>query len=102
MGPDPKILDDLARMAGGAVNIASGLQQQIRDDIRARVEEVADRLDLVPRADFEQAEDMIKKLRMQQDDMEQRIAALEAQRTSKTAKKTTKKTAKKTGTKAKK
>jgi len=49
MGRDPKILDDMARVAGGAVNILSGVQQQIRDDVKARVDDMADRLDLVRR-----------------------------------------------------
>ena len=49
MGSDKKVLDDIARVAGGAVNIISGLQQQVRDDMRARVEDMAARLDLVPR-----------------------------------------------------
>lgn len=53
MGSDKKIFDDLARLAGGAVNIMSGLQQQVRDEIRSRFDEFAARLDLVPREDFD-------------------------------------------------
>jgi BMFP domain-containing protein YqiC len=74
MGPDKKVLDDIARVAGGAVNIISGLQQQVRDDMRARVEEVAARLDLVPREDF--------------DRLQARVAALEAKLRGAPAKKT--------------
>jgi BMFP domain-containing protein YqiC len=70
MGRDPKILDDMARVAGGAVNILSGVQQQIRDDVKARVDDMADRLDLVPRADLDHALLMIKAL-------EERVSALE-------------------------
>ena len=55
MGPDPKILDDIARVAGGAVNIVSGLHQQIRDDIRSRMEETASSMNLVAREDFDHA-----------------------------------------------
>lgn len=77
MGPDPKILDDLAKVAGGAVNILSGLQQQIRDEIKSRIDEMANRLDLVPREDLDRAEAMIEKLRRQQDAFEIRLAALE-------------------------
>lgn len=53
MGPDPKIFDDLARMAGGAVNLLSGMQQQIREEIRVRIEDMATRMDLVPREDID-------------------------------------------------
>lgn len=96
-GPDPKILDDLARVAGGAVNIMSGFQEQLRADMRARMEEMAERLDLVPRSDLDRALGMIDKL-------EQRVAALEGTKAKKPAPKkpvakkptkTIKKTAKK-------
>lgn len=77
-GPDPKILDDLARVAGGAVNVLSGLQEQIRNDIRDRMEEMATRLDLVPRDDLEQAKAMIAKLRTQVQTLESRVDLLES------------------------
>lgn len=85
MGPDPKFLDDIARLAGGAANILSSLQEQIRDEVRSRVEEVAARLDLVPSDELEQAVMRIEKL-------EKRVAALEsANKKPATKKKTTKK-----------
>lgn len=70
MGPDSKIFDDLARVAGGAVNIMSGLQQQIQSDIKSRVDELASRMNLVPREDLERAEARIEKL-------EKAVAALQ-------------------------
>lgn len=82
IGPDSKILDDIARVAGGAVNILSGLQQQIRDDVRSRFEEMATRMDLVPREDLERAEARIAKL-------EEQVAAL-MKNTGKKAEKTQK------------
>ena len=72
-----KILDDLAQMAGGAVSIASNLRTQIHQDIKARVEEMADRLDLVPREDFERLETMLKEYRLTQADLLKRIEKLE-------------------------
>jgi BMFP domain-containing protein YqiC len=93
-----KILDDLAQMAGGAVSIASNLRTQIHQDIKARVEEMADRLDLVPREDFERLEAMLKEYRLTQDDLLKRIEKLEKGTTTKAAPK--KKAAAKT-TKAK-
>ena len=91
MGSDKKVLDDIARVAGGAVNIISGLQQQVRDDMRARVEEMAARLDLVPRDDFEQARAMIAKLSKQVDALESRLDDLEGKKKKSPAKKTGKK-----------
>lgn len=76
-GPDPKILDDLARVAGGAVNVLSGLQEQIRNDIRDRMEEMATRLDLVPRDELDQAKAMIVKLRTQVQALESRVDLIE-------------------------
>lgn len=62
MKPDPKIFDDLSRVAGGAMNVFSGFREQILNDIKARVEEVAARMDLVPREDFERLEAQVKAL----------------------------------------
>lgn len=72
MRPDPKILDDLARVAGGAVNIVSGLQQQFMGDMRARLDEMAVRMDLVPREDLDIALARI-------DELTRRIETLENQ-----------------------
>ena len=73
MKPDPRIFDDLARMAGGAVNIVSGLQQQVREEIRSRVDEMLTRMDLVPREDFERLEAMVAQLRLRQEELEQQL-----------------------------
>lgn len=60
--PDAHFFDDIARVAGGAVNIMSGLQQQIHNDIKSRFDDLAGRLNLVPREDLERAEARIAKL----------------------------------------
>jgi len=70
MGPDARVLDDIARVAGGAVNILGGLRQQIREEIKARLEDMADHMDLVPREDVD-----ILKARI--DKLEARIVTLE-------------------------
>lgn len=73
MKADPKIIDDLARMAGGAVNILSGMQQQVREEIRSRVDEMLSRMDVVPREDFERLEAMVAKMRIKQEELEKRL-----------------------------
>jgi BMFP domain-containing protein YqiC len=98
-GPDPKLFDDLARMAGGAVNIFSGLQEQIRSDIRTRMDEMAARLDLVPRDELDQAKAMIEKLSKRIQMLEQRLDAMEGKKPSKPAAKTAVKNPKTTKTK---
>jgi BMFP domain-containing protein YqiC len=84
--PDAKMLDDLARVAGGAVNIFSGMQEQIRNDVRARMEEMATKLDLVPRDELDQAKGMIDKLRKDMKNLEDRIARLEGKKMTKAEK----------------
>ncbi|MCC7305819.1 MAG: accessory factor UbiK family protein [Alphaproteobacteria bacterium] len=72
-----KVLDDIARMAGGAVSIMSGLTKQAREEIRVRVEEFATRLDLVPRDEFERLEAVLQETRRMQERLVKRIESLE-------------------------
>ncbi len=72
-----KILDDVARVAGGAISAFSGLSRQIKDEIRVRIDELAQRLDLVPRDEFERVELMLFKAREEQNRLSERLAALE-------------------------
>ena len=65
MKPDPRIFDDLSRVAGGAMNVFSGLREQILNDIKARFDEMAARMDLVPREDFDRLEAQVKELQKQ-------------------------------------
>jgi BMFP domain-containing protein YqiC len=99
--PDPKMLDDLARVAGGAVNIFSGMQDQLRSDLRARMDDMANRLDLVPRDELDRAVGMIDKLRKQVQTLESRIEALEKGKKPAAALKAKKPAAKKAATKKK-
>lgn len=73
-----KILDDVARVAGGAISAFSGLSRQVKDEIRVRIDELAQRLDLVPRDEFERVEMMLFKAREEQNRLNERLAALEA------------------------
>lgn len=57
-----KIVDDLAKLAGGAAGIAGSLQQQIRSDIKTRIDDMATQMDLVPREDFDRLEALTKTL----------------------------------------
>ncbi len=74
-----KILDDVARMAGGAAGLFSDLGRSAKSDIRTRVEEIAGRLDLVPRDEFERLEAMLAKARAEQEELKKRVEILESQ-----------------------
>lgn len=80
---DPRFLDDIARVAGGAVNIVSGFQNQLREDMRSRMDNLADRADLVPRDDMDRAEAMIQTLRQRVDALETRLDKIEGKKTVK-------------------
>lgn len=51
-----RVLDDIAQLAGGAANIAAALREQIRAEIRERIDAALARVDAVPREDFERLE----------------------------------------------
>lgn len=72
-----KLLDDAARFAGGTIGVASGITHNIRAEIKTRIDEIVDRLDLVPRGDLERLEMMLQKTRKHNNDLEQRLQALE-------------------------
>ena len=86
-----KILDDIARMAGSTVSVMNGLSQQAREEIKTRMDEMAVRLDLVPREDYKKLETMVLALRKEQDAMKKRLDALEGKKApaAKTASTTT-------------
>lgn len=73
-------MDDIAQLAGGAAGLLSGVQQQIRDDIKARVEDMATRLDLVPREDFERVEALLEKALADQKELRNRLEKLESRK----------------------
>jgi BMFP domain-containing protein YqiC len=73
-----KVLDGIARVAGGTVEVISGIGKNIRSDIRSRAEEMATRLDLVPREDFDRLQAVLEETRRRVEAQDARIAALES------------------------
>ncbi len=88
-----KLLDDLAKMAGGTVGILSDASRQFREDLKSRMEDIAARLDLVPREDFEALETRFLALQKRVDALEGKTSASKPKKTTatKTAKTTKKK-----------
>lgn len=72
-----KLWDDLAGVAGGLAALASGCAQSGREAFRQRRARFAEKLDAVPREDFERLEEMTRKARENQEDIERRLQALE-------------------------
>ena len=74
-----RLFDDLARVASGAFNTLSGLREEIETRVRERVERMAADLDLVTREEFDAVRTMAAKARAGQEELEARLAELEAE-----------------------
>jgi len=77
MQTDNRLLDDLARMANGALNTLSSLREEIESRVRERVERMLADMDMVPREEFEAVRAMAQAARTEQEDLAARVAELE-------------------------
>ena len=78
MADRPRIFDDLAGMAGGAISALSGLREEIEAMVRARLDEAVRRMELVRKDEFEAVAEMAATARAGQEAAEARITTLEA------------------------
>ena len=77
MSSREKIIDDVARVAGGAAGMISDVSKEAREVVRSKIDTMAQDLDLVPREDFEKLEAMVAKLIEENEDLKTRIEKLE-------------------------
>ena len=73
-----RVLDDLARVASGALGVAAGLREEVEARLREQFERVLLRMDVVSREEFEVVQAMAAKAREEQERLAERLAALEA------------------------
>ena len=92
-----RLLDDLARVATGALGVAAGMGSEIEARLRDRFEKILSNMDLVTREEFDAVKAMAAKARAEQEDLAARLATLEAQLGAAAAK--SKKTSKKAAAK---
>jgi BMFP domain-containing protein YqiC len=78
MQTDNPLLDDLARAASGALGALTGMRGEIEARIRDQLERVLARMDMVTREEFDAVRAMAAKARAEQDELLERLAALEA------------------------
>jgi len=85
MSDRPRFFDDLAGMAGGAISALAGLREEAEAMMRARMDDMIQRLDLVRREELEAIQELAANARAGQEaaetkaaDLETRLAALEA------------------------
>ncbi len=83
MAKNARFFDDMAKMVGGAVSALGSIKEQMRGEVKERVDEVISRLDMVSRDEFELAMDMLKKSRLEQEQLKKRLAALEGKKRKK-------------------
>ena len=72
-----RLLDDLARVASGAIGVAAGMRGEIEARLREQFEKILSQMDLVSREEFEAVKAMAAKARAEQEDMATRLAELE-------------------------
>ncbi len=78
MNDRPRFFDDLAGVAGGAFSALTGLRDEVESLVRARIDEVVRKLDLVRREEMEAVQEMAANARAGQEAAEARLVALEA------------------------
>jgi hypothetical protein len=72
-----RLLDDAARIAGGAVDTLAGAKREIEALVRQQLERMLTSLDLVTRDEFDAVKKMAQKARSEQETLTDRLAALE-------------------------
>ena len=74
----PRIFDDLAGMAGGAISALAGMREEGEAMIRARIDDTIRKLDLVRRDELDAMAEMAANARAGQEAAEVSLAALVA------------------------
>jgi BMFP domain-containing protein YqiC len=92
-GPN-RILDEFARLMTDAAGAAQGVRREVETAFRAQAERLLNSMDIVQREEFEAMRDMAAKARTENarlgeriDALEARLAILEAEKATKTARK---------------
>ena len=73
-----RFLDDLARVASGALGVAAGVKGEVEALLRQRFERILTDMDLVGREEFEAVKAMAAKARAEQETLGEKLARLEA------------------------
>jgi len=73
-----RLLDDLARVASGALGVAAGVRGEAEARLREQFERIVQQMDLVRREDHEVVFAMAQEAREAQEALAERLAAIEA------------------------
>lgn len=77
MADRPRFFDDIAGVAGGAISALAGLREETEAMMRARLDDLIQRLDLVRREELEAVKELAANARTAQETAETRAATLE-------------------------
>lgn len=72
-----RLLDDLARVATGALGVAAGMRREAEEALKARFARLLDEGGFVTREEFDAVKAMAAKARAENEALEKRIATLE-------------------------
>ncbi|HAA91367.1 MAG TPA: hypothetical protein DCS82_09505 [Rhodospirillaceae bacterium] len=78
MQTENRFFDDLARVANGAVGTLANMRSEFETLIKQRMERMLAEMDLVPREEFDAVKAVAAKAREEQENLEIRVAELEA------------------------
>ncbi len=78
MQTENRFLDDLARVAAGAVGVLAGVREEVEARLRQQFERVLDGMELINRDEFEAVKAMAAEARAENERLANRLAALEA------------------------
>lgn len=73
-----RLLDELARMMTDAAGAAQGVKRDVETMVRSQGEKWLRDMDVVQREEFEAVKAMAEKARLENEELKQRLAALEA------------------------
>jgi BMFP domain-containing protein YqiC len=72
-----RFFEDMARLATGAVGSFGEIRQQIKTLVKERMDQMMADMDMVTRAEFDRVKAMAEKARLRQEELEERLHALE-------------------------
>ena len=77
MSSREKIIDDVARAAGGAIGLITDVGREAKSVVRSKIDTIAQDIDLVPRDEFERLEALVFSLIEEQEKLKKRVATIE-------------------------
>ena len=75
-----RMLDDMARVASGALGVASSMRGEVEARLRAQFDRLLGEMELVTREEFDAVQALAARAREEQEALSERLEALEARR----------------------